>query len=189
MEPLIIKQNKFRTFLLFLGALTGVYISIWLFNEPSSENDSFFGKLNEEKHMLLGVACFMASSFAVWYSSIKLFDSKPSLIVNDEGIYDNSNAASIGFISWETITDVGIITIRKRNILCIYINNNEEVLSKVNFLKRIFLKGSISWYRTPIGISAINLNSDIFTIHNHIANRLKEFKSNQDDLSTKTHKF
>lgn len=114
--------------------------------------------------------------FAIIYLFMKLFDKKPGLIINDQGIVDNSSAIKAGLIKWEDITDVSITEMdistsygnHKEKLLTIKINNPDDFLSKQNRFKRIFMELNKNFYDSPIQISCRSLKCNLEDLYDLI---------------------
>lgn len=181
MEPLIIKPHKFKTLLVLVMGVFFVLLCIWAINKPSSGSMSFFGKLNDEKIKIAGVVGFLLGSLGIVFGIVKLIQNKPSLIINDEGIYDNSSAAGFGLITWESITAVEIISIHRVEMILIFVNNQEELMARVNWFRQLLFKISISTYGTPIGISTNTMNIEINPLYDIITNKMDEIRKIEDN--------
>ncbi|NDI33233.1 STM3941 family protein [Chengkuizengella sediminis] len=76
----------------------------------------------------------------------------PSIILNKEGIYDNSSAFKTGMIKWEEINRMYIYDIKKNRFLGLEINNFDQFVSKQNRFMKLLIKINQKFYRTPITI-------------------------------------
>ena len=73
---------------------------------------------------------------AAIYGCIKIFDSKPGLVIDAEGLIDNSSAAAAGRIPWTDIGGVNVFTMHRQRMLTIELRDcrnmsNAEAVSAV----------------------------------------------------------
>lgn len=85
----------------------------------------------------------------------KLFDRKPGLVLNNEGIVDNASFLAAGMIPWSDVVGSQIFEVQSQRILIIKVNDPQKYFERGNSLKRAFNKGGYNG--NPIGIPAIAL--------------------------------
>jgi hypothetical protein len=76
------------------------------------------------------------------------------LIINEDGIIDNTNASSIGLIKWADITEIRTEQVMSTKFLLIYTNNPKQILEKAKGIKRKLLEGNMKKYGTPLSITS-----------------------------------
>ena len=108
----------------------------------------------------------------------KLFDKSLGLIISDEGIFENTNATSIGFISWDNITDIKTIEIKSTKILLIFVKNPQIYLDKVSGFKKILMKSNFSMYGTPLSITSVTVKIKFNELEQIINQRFEEYRKN-----------
>ena len=84
------------------------------------------------------------------YIPIKLFDKKPGLILDENGIYDNSGVVSVGFILWKDIESIRIEKIKSTKILIINVHNPKKYIDRSNRFKKVLLNLNTKLYGTPL---------------------------------------
>jgi hypothetical protein len=99
---------------------------------------------------------FFGTTFV--YSIVKLFDNRPGLTMDDNGIIDNSNMSSIGFINWMDIKEIKIWDYKSTSFLLIFLYDNDKYINKAKGLKRKLMKGNYKKYKTPISIISNTLD-------------------------------
>ena len=111
----------------------------------------------------------------IYFFSKKLFDKKPGLIIDKNGIYDNTSAFNFGLIPWSDISQIYERTVQasiasKQRFVTIGLTNPDKYISREkNFLKRKLLTANASSYGSPIHISTNGLkinHSDLLRILN-----------------------
>lgn len=110
----------------------------------------------------IGIIGFILVAPAMYYYLHRLVFYKPTLIIDENGIYDNTSATSAGYIAWNEIEGV-FIWIQKyrflsQKILGITLKNKEEFLTKFHGLKKKMMR--IGEYPVNIPQNAITMDID-----------------------------
>ncbi|CAD7804790.1 hypothetical protein CHRY9390_01274 [Chryseobacterium aquaeductus] len=180
--PVVIPLSRMKMTLLFLGAVAiGVLGLILLIYEPESINHSnrFSWIMKPVPRFLAGFFCVMFSGFSAITMLFRLFNKKPGLIINEKGIYDNSTAVALGFISWKDITEVKKITVNHSSFILIVVRNPIDYLNKTTqWLKLRALKMNFRYYDTPICISAHSLQIKFDELYKLLVDNLDQSKRN-----------
>ena len=103
----------------------------------------------------IGLAAILMFALVLVLSIKKLFDRKPGLIFNSEGILDNASSLSAGLIPWSDVVGSEIMEIQDNKILIIKVKDPQKYFERGNSLKKAFNKGGYNG--NPIGISTITL--------------------------------
>ena len=91
----------------------------------------------------------------------KLFDKKVGLIIDSNGITDNSNASSVGLIEWNDITDIITKQVMSTKFLLINVNDPEKYIGKTkNAMKAKLMRSNMKMYGTPLSITSNTLKYD-----------------------------
>jgi predicted protein tyrosine phosphatase len=115
--------------------------------------------------LMLPASYFMViiTSFSLYNTSIKIFDKKPGIKIDNAGILDNSGSNSIGLITWNDINFIveyknQLSAKRVQKSISIIVKNPDDYISKQsNFMKRTLMKNNMKYAGSPILISANNL--------------------------------
>jgi hypothetical protein len=166
-ERIEIKLSKGKGILTFLGAVAFVCISIWLLN--IAENQDLFNPILVSVVGYVGLVFFGLCGLYIFY---KLFDSKPGLIIDKEGIYDNSSAAAGHLIKWERITGLRVEQIMSTKFILIDIENPEQFMDEINGMKKKMMWSTYKMYGTPTSISSSTLSCNFDELFQIINGRL-----------------
>ncbi len=79
------------------------------------------------------------------------------MIINADGILDNSSGISVGLIPWKTITFIKTFEVINSKFILIGVTNAEEIISRQGVFKKYWLRQSYKKYKTPISINPIML--------------------------------
>jgi hypothetical protein len=108
----------------------------------------------------------------------KLSDKKPGLIINRQGIIDNSSGVSAGLILWTDIEDIKVSQAMNQKFLMFIVKNPQAYLNKVtNPLKRKGMEMNYRTYGSPISISANSLQINFDNLYSLLTEKLKVYKS------------
>lgn len=88
----------------------------------------------------------------------KFFDKKMGLIIDDQGITDNSSGNSVGLIEWEDIVGIDHLEVATNKFLLIKTDKPEKYIEKAkSWLSKRAMKTNYKMYGSPISISASSL--------------------------------
>jgi len=149
-DETIIHLSKNKIILLVLGSMIFVLGGFWLLHSSITQNDPIYVKA-----MLLSFIGLFGT-FGV-YAIIKLFDSKPGLVLNSYGIIDNSSFIAAGQILWDEIQGFREIKVSGQEMLVVLVCNPDKYLNSGNALRRALNKGNFKMVGSPISISANTL--------------------------------
>ena len=134
--------------LTLLGAVAFVLASIWLIN--FADNQERYNPTLVTAVGYVGLTFFGLAGLYIFY---KLFDSKPGLVIDKDGIYDNSSAAAGHLIEWEIITGLRVEKVMSTKFLLIDIENPEEFMERASGIKKKLIWGTYKMYGTPTSIT------------------------------------
>jgi len=166
MKEIIIPLNKKKITLLFFGAVGFVVVGVWLFQIA----DTVFVRIISVFVRIISVIEIFFGLCGVCALFSKFFDNKPGLVINDDGIIDNSSG--VGLIRWENITNVSITEIYGQKILTIEVNNADEIVSKQSGFKKLLMNLSKNYFNSPVQISSNTLKCDFQELYNILKDQL-----------------
>jgi len=168
-EQIIIPTSKKFLLLGLLASILFIVIGIVMINsEPSRKYSSAY----LQTWGLLGTTF---SSLTCFYCFKKIFDSKPGLIIDENGLWNNSSIVSNHKIKWNELTGVGLTKIGKEKILFLYFKDDSSFIMKFNLIERLIMRLNMSLYNSPIGISTRSLKYDIDKLNRQIQYRIKNW--------------
>jgi len=166
----IIPLSKTKIVLLTLGSLTFVLASVWMWTLGGTEitMDTLFYKIVS----LSGILFFGMTGI---YGLTKLFDNKPGLIINQQGLIDNSSAVSGKLIKWSDIEGFEISQIQSTKFILIFVRNPQHYMDQASYLGRFWMKMNYKTYGTPLSISSNSLKCNFDELVVLIEKHLAEF--------------
>jgi len=157
-----LSKAKLTKLLIFsaLFLLGGLWMII---TNPQTSNSVF------NNPIIKALASYGSTLMGIWgiyFFSKKLFDKKPGLVLNEQGIYDNTSAFKFGLIPWSDISEIYERSIQasiasKQYFVTIGLVNPEKYISREpNVLKRKLLIANSKSYGSPIHISTNGLKTN-----------------------------
>jgi hypothetical protein len=170
-ETIEIPLSKTKIIFLILGSIAFVAIALWelvyMADNQTSFNPSFI-----KVAAILGIVVF---SFTGIVGIKKMFDKRPGLIINQEGIDVNSSGMKIGLIKWEDIIGFSVFQIMSTKLLMIKVCNPDDYINKASntFISKM-MKANNSQYGTPLSISSNALKIDFDSLHKLLREKFEE---------------
>ena len=151
-EETIIPLSKTKIILLTIGSMAFVAASgwMWTIGGPEMTMDTLLYKLVS----VVGVLFFGMTGI---YGLTKLFDNKPGLIINQQGLMDNSSAVSGKLIKWSDIESFEVSQIQSTKFILIFVQNPQHYIDQASYVGRFWMKMNHKTYGTPLSISSNSL--------------------------------
>ena len=142
--------------MLTLGAIAFIILGFLFAINPEKYVTVMFR--NKEMIRIAGIASVVFFGLCGVFLTIKLFDKKPGLIIDEIGIMDNSSGVSAGLINWGDIQDIKTIVVARQKIIQIIVTNPDDYIDRQNNrFKRRVMKLNQKQYETPLQISTNGL--------------------------------
>lgn len=170
-----IPKHKLKQIGLLLASLAFVYIGYKMINSEirssrmAPETIVFWG--------YIGITFFGLSGLLIFFN---MLTSKPALIINSEGIINNSHVGGGYLIRWKNIKSLKIISINKQRLIEIDLKDDEEIYNQVNFLARKWMKVNGRFMGTPTFIPAVMIKMNLDEVLNLISEQKKLNRYNKD---------
>lgn len=156
MDPVTIPLSKGKLLLAFLGACAFVAIGIWLWGKAPT-----FTGYEQARAWFGAITCVIFFGAGAVILAIKLFDRRPGLVLNDEGVHRLGLFGFQPVIPWKHITHCSITRIKRTRILLIHVDHVEEILAHLAPLPRFFQRMAVAQNGTPYSLTSNNLKIDI----------------------------
>jgi hypothetical protein len=170
MNSIEIPFSKWKLLLAVVASTLFVVLGVFLLFIWSEEA----GSSNPMAKKITGgiLIVFFGAISAVGF--VKMLSKKCALLINNEGILDNTTASSFGLIKWENITGFKIEEMMSRKYLVIQVNNGEEMLEKSKGMLRKTMKMNFSMYLTPYAIPSTVVNYKLIDLVEILETQLEE---------------
>ena len=155
-EKTEIQLSKTKILLLLIGAIAFVALGVLFAISPDEFQSTLFR--NPGIIRAIGIASVAFFGLCLIFISKKLFDNKAGLIIDQNGITDNSNATSIGLIEWDDITNVETVQIASTKILIIKTDKPGKYIERAtNGIAKRAMKANHKMYGSPVSIISNSL--------------------------------
>ncbi|WP_042148720.1 STM3941 family protein [Paucisalibacillus sp. EB02] len=136
------KQILYGILCFIFVAVSGLLLIIG-FTENGS--DSF-------KLIIAGALGFTFFGLCMVYYVISMFKRKPALIVNQEGIIDQSTYIGAGLVKWDEIADVDFVSFSGQTYLGIYTLDPELIVERSSSFKKMLNRMNKGLLDTQVNI-------------------------------------
>ena len=162
-DRIVIASSKLKLGLMLLGAFLFVAGGLWLYAIADTQ-----GRYSPIYVKAVSVAAIGFFGLCGIFVLFKLFDRSPGLILDREGIIDNSSGVSAGRVAWRDIRDIQVISVYGQRFLAFVVGEPEKYLGKGNLVKRWFVRMNYRMYGTPVFISANTLKMKLDDLEEQI---------------------
>ena len=157
-----IPLSKTKLVLALLGSLAFVALSIWI--GSIADTQTRYNPLYMKGVAIVGVAF---AGLCGIYICFKVFDTRPGLIIDKEGIVDNSSAVAFGRIPWEDIVGLKVGEVAGQKFVTIEVNEPQKYIEQGSSWKRMMNAANMKMTGSPINISSNALRlkfDDLLTV-------------------------
>ncbi|WP_141211409.1 STM3941 family protein [Rhodoferax sp. TH121] len=139
MTPITIHASRFKYAVFLLIAIFGFFVGLMMVTDTTSRN------------VWNGWGCLIFCGACVSSFARQLFDSRPRLVLNDEGVFDRT--LGVGVIPWSEITGATLRSVNRNYFVCLELRNPEQWTARMSLLKRAMASAN-----KVLGFGALNLN-------------------------------
>ena len=162
-EPIVIPSKKLGNMVYALGALMFVIFGLlFLFSS------NFFA-------ILIGLfsIIFFGWGFIILFK--RIFTSHSLLIIDEQGMTDNSSALALGFIPWEDIENVQLRHMLNQTFISVSVKDQEAYLAKMSTLQRNATKANLKMDYPLINITLNTTGKNPKVVYQEIENKFGYF--------------
>lgn len=148
----LIPLSKGKVVLLFFGAIGFVAgsIRIWSIADAQTRFNPLFMKS-------VAIASVLFFGMCAIYGCFKVFDRHPGLIIDNQGILDNSSAVAAGRVFWDEVIGMEISQIAGQRFITIMVVDPQRFVERGNFFSRMLNAANTKMTGSPINISSNSL--------------------------------
>lgn len=171
MDKIEIPSSKTKIILVLIGCFVFVILGFFFILKP----EFFISPIVRTVLFIQIVGSVVILFFGLGgiYGCKKLLDRKIGLVIDIEGIYDNSNASSIGLIKWDDIINIKTEQVSSAKFLLVYIRNPKEYISREKGFKKKLMEANYKMYGTPLSITSNTLQCNFHELEMIIKERVK----------------
>lgn len=148
-----IPLSKTKIIVLLIGALLFVITGVVFILYP----ETFINPIFKTTLIIsiVGIAAIVFFGIFLVFIGKKLFDDRVGLIINQNGITDNTSGNSVGLIEWEDIGQIRTLEIASTKIMMIDTDKPEKYIERAkNGLSKRIMKANYKMYGSPIAITS-----------------------------------
>jgi len=169
-----VPNSKLKISILLLVGMGFVALGLWFTISPSTFVDTGYRNRPKLEIEAVGYASIIFFGACAIVGLFKLFDGRPGLIINNEGIILNP-ISSTSLVKWTEIDKFDIKTINRTKLISIYLKNPDEYIDRqTNSFKRKALMLTLKTFGTPLSISATGLNCSFDDLYNFLTYKLNQ---------------
>ena len=166
-EEISIPQRKGKIAVLTIGSIAFVVIAISMWINADAQTT-----MSPEDARIGGIAAGLFFSLTAVYGFINLRNKKPGLVINNEGITNNSNNTGGMQVKWSDVTKVERKTVEGDEFLLLMISNPSENLANSSGVSKMWLTANHKLYGTPFSISTKTLKTNLGELEGIIRTRI-----------------
>jgi hypothetical protein len=150
--PIEIPLSKQKLVLGLVASILFVGLGLWFLIQPPKIDSLIFG--NPLVIFLGGLGAVVVFGFTTVVALRRLASNQAGLIINHQGIIDNSSIASAGPILWADMEEIKVATAMNQRFLVLVVNNPEHYLDREpKGLKKITMEQNYKSYGSPVTLS------------------------------------
>lgn len=161
---------------IFIGTIIFIILGLLFIGSP----EAFVSPIMKSPEVIriTGIASVVFFGFCFIFVARKLFDNKPGLIIDQNGITDNTNATSMGLIEWEDITGIEKKQVMSNRFLILHTNRPEKYIDRAkNVIAKKAMDMNNKTYGSPITIISNSLKIDFNDLEKLIRLELEKRKA------------
>jgi hypothetical protein len=159
-------KNTLLTLLFFIAGLLFVLKPFW-----------FIKSASPTVIVIIGYIVLVLAGLGLLAYIIKLSDKKPGLIIDEEGITDNSSGVAAGKILWSDIKKVSVERVSGQQLIMVEVKNPQQYIkAQKNPLKKSMMTLNYSLYKTPIHITAMGMKVKFDNLYKAVENGFQQSK-------------
>ncbi len=169
-----IPLDKTKILLLTGGAVLFVALGAWLLLDVANGESGFY-RLFLQGVGLLGIVFF---GFMGLIGVRKLFDNQPGVIIDREGIHDNTSSISAGLVEWKDIRGFRNLKIRSTRFIMVDVEDPEKYIARAkNGIARKAMQANNKLYGSPVAITSGALQYDFDQLEELLLAAYEKYKN------------
>lgn len=165
--------RRSRSKLLYFAILSFsmALLCYWVLSQASPDDNDFVFY----KYKIVGIVCLMFFTPGGIFLLYKWWDDTPYLVMDSEGISENSYALRGIEILWKDIVEIGEGEIKKTRFILVYLRNPEVFISRYEGYRKTLFIFNNKLYGTPILLATNTLEISQDELVKIMRNKLTQF--------------
>lgn len=158
---LVVNASRSRTLLLIAAALAFVVAGFWMAGLVGDGPSLFQGR-SRPLVVVLGWASVVVFGLALVFLVRRLFDPKPALVLDAQGLVDRSSASAVGRVDWAEVTEIAAQGEGPNRLIVIDVADREDLLARLPSGRRKLVQASkgVTGYPVNIPVAGLSLPED-----------------------------
>lgn len=177
MDEIKIGLSKRKLFFAFLSSAIFILLGFLFILRPEKYISYVF--TNPELIRVSGFASLIFFGLCLICILFKAFDKNPGLVINQNGITDNSHFCSVGLIKWSQIKEIRTQQVMSTKFLLVDVLNPEHFILKSSSFKAWLMKANLKMYNTPISINSNSLKHNFDDLEKLLHQEWNRYKNSE----------
>ena len=175
-EQIEIPLSKNKLTLMLISSLIFISLGLWFVIKPPTISNPIIG--NPTLILTVGIAAILFFGLCAIFIAKKLPDKTPGLIINNQGVTDNSSGVSVGLIPWDDIKEINVTNVANQKFLMLVVKNPDEYINRQKgFIKKKAMQMNYKSYGSPISISANGLKCNFNELFRILQDKFNDVKA------------
>lgn len=148
-DEVVIPLSKTKITLVILGSVAFVPVCVWIWSIAEAQ-DRFHPLYMKG----VALACGFLCSIGAIYGCYMLLDRKPGLIIDSEGIVDNSSGIAVGRVFWGEIVGLKVTQVSGQRFLTVMVVDPKKYLHRGGLFLRMVQAANFRMMGSPINIAS-----------------------------------
>lgn len=158
MQATTIPLSKSKVLFLLVVSIVFLLLGYWLYGLDAAEIEARRRYNSPAFVHSIGIAGFIMGVLGSIVAVRKFFDSTPGLVLDEQGLTDNSSAFSAGFIPWSEIAGIEVRQIQRQRILYILLADPEAYIAKFSPMKQKLMRLNMKMAPSPVAVISNSLS-------------------------------
>ncbi|OJW77948.1 MAG: hypothetical protein BGO69_10900 [Bacteroidetes bacterium 46-16] len=157
--PIEISLSKVKVIWLFAGCVLFIILGAFFVIDPEMMVSPIMR--SPEVVYITGITSLGFFGLCSIFVAQKLLDTTPGLIIDQNGIINNTGAINVGLIEWKDITRIETMQVMSARFIVLYVSTPEKYINRAKnmFIKQV-MNLNYKKFGSPISITSISLKMD-----------------------------
>ena len=172
-DKIIIPSSPGKLWLTGLGAIVFVAIGAWmLVAVPSSSNSVLNNPIVMRVVGALSILFFGAASYFIFK---KMFDKRPALIIDRNGITHNAGSLISNFIPWQDIVGTAVYKVAGQQFIVLVLKNPDAYINQSTGIRRRLARSNYRMTGSPVNIGENGMQIKFDELKELIEQRYRQY--------------
>lgn len=143
--------NQNKEFVIGLASIAMTYLGTVLMCTRISKGIVFLPVM----FLIVGVICSVFFGINTVYALSRIIVRRPSAVLSERGLFDNSSLLSVGFVPWDEIKDIRMHRSFGRRLIRIELKKDYDIFSRCSIIR-----GFISKVSRKLGFGSFRISEN-----------------------------